>query len=672
MALVETEEDIVAAAPSRSAQSQGLINKYLLHDAVTKAEIIWCLQAATRIHSNRTAADCVSLFPLMFSDSEIAKKMQLQKDKVGYLVVYGLAPFFRKQLLETYSVCDHITVGFDEALNDFSTKKQMDLVTRFWDPVTDLVSTRYLSSVFLQKATAKDLRLGIKEAIGPEIEKKMLQISMDGPSVNFSMLKDYQKELKEDHGGTTLVDIGSCGLHVVHGAFKTGVETTTWELKEFLISLHYLFYKSPARRGHFTKTTGSMEFPVPFCFTRWVENDKAGSRAIAMLPHLRTWVEEVQREGRANPLNKGHKNFDRVTRALNDRLLLPKLSFFVSTAKMVEPFLTKFQSDDPMAPLLFREIESLTIELLERVVKKNVLHAASRVIDVKLKDDNLVVAKDFDLGFATKAAIREANNSKPQKILDSVILQFRKECMAMYVRMVEKIQERSPLGYKMTRAISCLDPIVVCETQNLAEERVNVALDILCNSRNWISGAKADRIKSAYSALLRVPSVTARLKEFNGTSPRLDKLWTEVVAAAPSSVPNKDDLMYFIKMVLILYHSNAALERSFSLNNDCMVVNQKETSLIANRVVQDAVLAAGGVEKIAIPKALVLAARNSHSLYREAKEARSKEEKEAAAKVAEKRKATRQIEILAKKKKEILQSAQLEASDIESQINKLR
>ncbi|KAK3914495.1 Coatomer subunit delta [Frankliniella fusca] len=110
-------------------------------------------------------------------------------------------------------------------------------------------------------------------------------------------------------------------------------------------------------------------------------------------------------------------------------------------------------------------------------------------------------------------------------------------------------------------------------------------------------------------------------------------------------------------MVLILFHSNAALERSFSLNNDCVIVNQKETSLIANRIVQDAVVAAGGVDKIPISKALILSARNSHSKYKEAKEARSKEEKEEATKVAEKRKAAKEIEELNRKREKLLETA---------------
>jgi hypothetical protein len=46
------------------------------------------------------------------------------------------------------------------------------------------VSTRYLNSVFLGHATAVDLELKFKEGLGSLSLTKLIQVSMDGPSVN--------------------------------------------------------------------------------------------------------------------------------------------------------------------------------------------------------------------------------------------------------------------------------------------------------------------------------------------------------------------------------------------------------------------------------------------------------------------------------------------------------
>ena len=44
---------------------------------------------------------------------------------------------------------------------------------------------------------------------------------MDGPSVNWSFYDKLGKEMK-DECGMGLLNIGSCGLHVIHGALQTG------------------------------------------------------------------------------------------------------------------------------------------------------------------------------------------------------------------------------------------------------------------------------------------------------------------------------------------------------------------------------------------------------------------------------------------------------------------
>ena len=61
----------------------------------------------------------------------------------------------------------------------------------------------------------------------------MLQLSMDGPNTNwkvFELLFSYRNE-KE---WSNLVDLGSCGLHLGHGAFQTGIKATNWEIEKEL------------------------------------------------------------------------------------------------------------------------------------------------------------------------------------------------------------------------------------------------------------------------------------------------------------------------------------------------------------------------------------------------------------------------------------------------------
>ena len=54
---------------------------------------------------------------------------------------------------------------------------------------------------------------------------------MDGPSVNMKFYTELVKTQEEAHL-PNLINIGTYSLHVIHGAFKTGIESTNLEMKK--------------------------------------------------------------------------------------------------------------------------------------------------------------------------------------------------------------------------------------------------------------------------------------------------------------------------------------------------------------------------------------------------------------------------------------------------------
>ena len=65
-----------------------------------------------------------------------------------------------------------------------------------------------------------------------------------------------------------LINIGSCGLHGIHRAFKTGMEPTNWNFKKTLRGAFYILHDSPARREDYESVTGCSKYPLNFCATR--------------------------------------------------------------------------------------------------------------------------------------------------------------------------------------------------------------------------------------------------------------------------------------------------------------------------------------------------------------------------------------------------------------------
>ena len=239
----------------------------------------------------------------------------------------------------------------------------MDVVIRFWDDKANVVSARYFGSAFLGHATAECLLQSFKEATQELSLSGLLQVSMDGPSVNWKFLDLLSNSLKEDMVTTELINMGSCGLHAVHGAFQTGHRASGWNVNSGLRAMYGLFKDSPARRADYIAITGSKKFPKKFCQVRWVENVDVAQRAVELLPQVQKYLKECKKL----PDTLTCSN---VKALCADKLAVAKISFFTSVGSMCEPFLRRYQTAAPMAPFLYDDIAHLLCSLMTRFVKK--------------------------------------------------------------------------------------------------------------------------------------------------------------------------------------------------------------------------------------------------------------------------------------------------------------
>ena len=75
-----------------------------------------------------------------------------------------------------------------------------------------------------------------------------------------------------------LVDLGTCGLHTVHGSSKNGIKCSGWNTGKLLKALFKLLDESPTRRDTDTKVTDSEDFPLPYHGHRQCENENCINR----------------------------------------------------------------------------------------------------------------------------------------------------------------------------------------------------------------------------------------------------------------------------------------------------------------------------------------------------------------------------------------------------------
>ena len=106
-------------------------------------------------------------------------------------------------------------------------QEQMDVIIHFWDNEKNKVCSRYFDSNFLGHTSAQDLK-SLQSLLTTLNPKGLIWLSMDGPSTSWKLLD----RLSEDqvNSDPELINVSSCGLHIIHGAIKTGAIATGWHI----------------------------------------------------------------------------------------------------------------------------------------------------------------------------------------------------------------------------------------------------------------------------------------------------------------------------------------------------------------------------------------------------------------------------------------------------------
>lgn len=173
----------------------------------------------------------------MFPDSKIAQKFTCSERNCAYIACFGIAPYLKTQLKRKLGHNPYVLL-FDESLNKMTQSKQSDVPIRMWN--SDMINSQYYGSSFLGHATANDMLESFRKDFSDLSFRNIFQLSMDGPNVNWKFYEMLQEDIVRDK---QLLNIGSCGLHIIHNSFRSGVTAESWNIhtESLLSSLYYLF-----------------------------------------------------------------------------------------------------------------------------------------------------------------------------------------------------------------------------------------------------------------------------------------------------------------------------------------------------------------------------------------------------------------------------------------------
>ena len=252
----------------------------------THAEIYSVLHAVQNNFSLNLCNDSGQLYQKMFPDNETAKSYEMGRTKPHYVVNFGLRPYSHRLLTESIKISLYYSILFDESLNDSFQNSQMDLNIQFWNNNLNPIESRYFDSQFLGHPTAKNLLETMTTSLATINSINLAQLSMDGPSVNQLLLYLLKKQCEQQQL-PKLLNIGSCNLHVIHGAFKSGFQSVEWNIPKLMKASYNIFHDSPARRADYVTVTECENFPRCFCATQQVEDQKVAERLCSIWENIK-------------------------------------------------------------------------------------------------------------------------------------------------------------------------------------------------------------------------------------------------------------------------------------------------------------------------------------------------------------------------------------------------
>ena len=77
------------------------------------------------------------------------------------------------------------------------------------------------------------------------------------------------------------MEIGTCGIHTAHCAFKHGGVASGWDIDKVLSAMYKIFKHSSSKRDYYEWLTEGV-YLVEFCSHWWAKNDKVAVREITV------------------------------------------------------------------------------------------------------------------------------------------------------------------------------------------------------------------------------------------------------------------------------------------------------------------------------------------------------------------------------------------------------
>ncbi|KAL4121783.1 hypothetical protein QTP88_014224 [Uroleucon formosanum] len=467
---------------------------------------------------------------------------------------------------------------------------------------------KHLETFFIGKATgdilADNLLNALKNADLPLT--KLLMLTRDGPNVN-KKVQSIINEVVQKKRGTSLLDIGSCNLHIVHNAFRKGLETFGADVRDMLITVNSFFDGWPSRQEAFLDAQIKVNVPQ-HCFVkhitfRWFTLSTATKRLQEKWPALEQFfLRDIPKSATPNKKKIVQTaQFKSISNHLKNSFMRAEVAFVIESAAILERFLIIFQKDEPLIHILFEEVIELTATVLGRVCKPDVLLDLNNV-NSNFISSNLLPTNRIKFGDNTEKNIL--------KIKDLNQLQFKTNARDHFIAAATHLLNKTIIASSATtKHFKCLKP------EERKEEK---------SIRGITRVARLLPLKVSETALSDdwlLLQLESNLITTSNNSSRIDCYWNNIFNIKNAINECKYPLITkVVRAVLYFSHGNASVEREISISGQIITpdkVRMKVKTLNAKLNIKSVLRAYGGkAELIPITRELLIEAHFAYRKYK--------------------------------------------------------
>ena len=193
-------------------------------------------------------------------------------------------------------------------------------------------------------------------------------------------------------------------------------------------------------------------------FCRWVADQTVAESLIDIWPNIKK-VDDFWQKLRKSKQPKS-KSYVNLHDAVIDLFTPTKLIFFSYIATFFQPFLTLYETDNPMAPFLYDDLMKLVKKIMLLIFKPDVVNPCTAVSAIRKihfdNKDNFLKVKDMSLGFATEKCLSDLQ--KKDLTSKQQIAKFYNDSVEITKSILMEILESSPLGSVVVKYAGVFDP----------------------------------------------------------------------------------------------------------------------------------------------------------------------------------------------------------------------